>query len=142
MINDEIKLKLVETRCGKQEYMLTIKNKKINCFELNDASTDSNFIFKDSPTWIIVLFAGWSGRDLFFVKSLIDLSENYPSINFGFKAYNELKDIEKFSAAIDSFNFTPVLIGCANNRTNILNTGPSSKQELLEFISGFVGNIS
>ena len=135
MLKQDIKLTLQQLSTGDSIFNVQILGDYSNCIALNEVSKITE-LSQDRP-WIIILFAGWSGADLFTVNFLLDLSKDFKDISFGFKAYNDIVEIMNFSSTINELKFTPIILGLQNNTVNILSNKPLRKDEVLKMVLEF-----
>ena len=114
-------------------YSLQLTDVPKNVFSIDTIDKDTHTMFRKG-SWIIVLFAGYSGPDIIMVNTLFAIANEFPYINFAFKPYMVDAKIQEFTEIPVSKKATPVLLYRKKNKTIFLSSGILQKEEIKEYL--------
>ncbi len=83
------------------------------------------------------MFTGYSGPDIKMTQELLEIVDQYPNLNFGFKAYMSDEAMEIFTSLNIERMVTPIILSRRNKTTKLLSTRLKLKEELKELFRNF-----
>ncbi|MCH2035215.1 MAG: hypothetical protein MK202_17035 [Tenacibaculum sp.] len=103
----------------KHHFTLNIENASKNVFAITNIESENDDTFKEG-NWVFILFAGYSGLDIKFVKEFISITTEFPNLNFAFKPYMDDEKIQEFTQVNIERKRTPVIILKKNSDSKLL----------------------
>ena len=117
--SEQMKVDIKSNANEKHHFTLNIENASKNVFAITNIESENDDTFKEG-NWVFILFAGYSGLDIKFVKEFILITTEFPNLNFAFKPYMDDEKIQEFTQVNIERKRTPVIILKKNNDSKLL----------------------
>lgn len=116
------------------EFILKIESVNKNVFSIYNFEIEQDIMFSKDK-WIFILFAGYSGPDIKMVEEVLEISNQFPNLNFAFKPFMDDRKIQDFTEVSVLRKVTPIILKREDNITELISSSIKSKSEIEELIS-------
>ncbi|MFY7670840.1 hypothetical protein ACOSP6_07095 [Tenacibaculum sp. MEBiC06402] len=133
---DKPEIKLTNNSQVVNQFTLEIVNSLTNTHSIDTIDSIHHSFFSKGK-WLIVLFAGYSGPDLKYVKEVLNIASDFPEVGFAFKPFMDDLKMKEFSLKIEEVRTTPIVL--FKNDLEIKNI-KIKPQEIVESLKSLLNN--